>query len=225
MDAMNARACRRCGSRCIVPIQYGFGWGRSGGADPQYGGHVLNSENPELQCLQCGSAFGGLLDGLGVDTRDSPRAQRWQNVAFFTPNRIYKGENVKAKPDTTQPFLVIAGGTPKEWHPPTLWLVNPTDVAMTEIHVETGGHYSDPDVGVVESKGHPKDVDRLDPAAMLALEEIDDDELYDFVVWWRIEYTSGGERRRQMFSLFKNQDAIWTESIPVLNRPGWLIRK
>lgn len=220
---MNARACRRCGSRCIVPIQYGFGWGPSGGADPQYGGHVLNPDNPEWQCLQCGSAFGGLLPAQCADTVEPRRAALWQNVVLLTPNRIYRGKNLETRPDITQPFLVIAGDG-IERKIPKLWLVNPTDSAMTEIHVETGGHYSDPDVGVVEAKGTPKDFDRLDAARALAIEETDDAELDEFVVWWRIEYTIDRDRRGRTFSLFKNQDAIWTESVPVLDSPGWLIR-
>jgi hypothetical protein len=101
-------------------------------------------------------------------------------------------------------------------------LVNPTAADLIDVVVQTGGHYSDDSVGVVESTAKDKTFGRVAAGAWTEIEHPEQDELDEFVVWWKIAH--GHEvRTSTMFALFKGRDAIGCAAVPVLGGPGALI--
>jgi hypothetical protein len=131
--------------------------------------------------------------------------------------------------DTTQPFLVLVERAPNPKYPANwklqLLLVNPTDVEMTDVRIETGGHYSDPDMGVVESKGKPKQFDIVAPGTFVVVEQEDPDELADFVIWWSVTYESSGRKQTFHFSLHKGTDGVAIPDIPIVGGEGELMQR
>jgi len=80
-------------------------------------------------------------------------------------------------------------------------------------------------MGVVESKGEPKNFDTVAPGTFLIVEQEDPDELVDFVIWWSVEYESGGEKQVLRFSLHKGGDGVLVSDIPIVGGEGELMQR
>jgi hypothetical protein len=131
--------------------------------------------------------------------------------------------------DTSQPFLALVLRAPNPKYPRTgtlqLLLVNPTDSEMTDVGIETGGHYSDADMGVVESKGKSKRYAAVAARTFVVVEEPDPGELSDFVIWWAVTYESSGQKQKLQFSLFKDSDGVAIHNVPIVGGEGELIQR
>ena len=130
--------------------------------------------------------------------------------------------------DLARPFLAytIVGGEARRRDPFARIegrLVNPTTDALRDVTVETGGNYSDVELGVSTSTSKAKHFDVVEPLGSLVVESTDIEEYYEFVIWWEIAYATAGIRVRRTFSLFKNRNGIDTPHIPILGRPGTLV--
>ena len=123
--------------------------------------------------------------------------------------------------NTAEPFLVLRRGL--EAGHSSVVLVNPTSTDMRAIVVATGGWYGDEDLGVIHSTAKDKTFPVLAAASSMEIEQPYDDELVDFVIWWRIEY--GEPRQTLAFGLFKHQDLDGAPDLPVLGGPGALIQR
>jgi hypothetical protein len=129
--------------------------------------------------------------------------------------------------DVTQPFLVLAYApiSPKRLKVliSTVFLVNPTDLDIENVVVDTGGHFSDPDMGVVEASGAVKRFARLNAHGAVPIEQPDPDELYEFVCTWDVKYECAPELLR--FSLTHGRDGVEIADVPVLGGRGELIQR
>ena len=129
--------------------------------------------------------------------------------------------------DVTQPFLVLASAPISSRRPEvlitTVFLVNPTQVDIEDIEVDTGGHFSDPDMGVVEASGTAKQFARLNVHSAVVIEQPDSEEIYEFVCTWDVKYSGAPELLR--FSLAHGRDGIAIPDVPVLGGPGELIQR
>ncbi|HEY1682822.1 MAG TPA: hypothetical protein VGF98_14345 [Candidatus Tumulicola sp.] len=129
--------------------------------------------------------------------------------------------------DVTQPFLVLACAPISPKCPKalitTVFLVNPTELDIENIEVETGGHFSDPDMGVVEATGTVKRFARLNAHGAVIIEQADPDELYEFVCTWDVKYEGAAELLR--FSLTHGRDGVAIADVPVLGGRGDLIQR
>jgi hypothetical protein len=103
-------------------------------------------------------------------------------------------------------------------------LVNPTTTDMRDIVVATGGWYSDDELGVINSTAKDKTFPVLAAGSFMEIEKPDDDELGEFVIWWRISY--GEPRQTLAFGLFKRRDFVGAPDLsPLLGGPGALIQR
>jgi hypothetical protein len=134
--------------------------------------------------------------------------------------------NEKTKFDTSRPFIAIVpgeeeGGYFERTH--GVYLVNPLDEPLTNVYEHIGGFFSD-DGGVIEAtpKTHgPYDVQSH---SVLRLEVSSEDELDEFVCWWRISYDLGGEHHEVHFSAGKGlRGAKLADVCPILNRRAFLV--
>lgn len=107
-------------------------------------------------------------------------------------------------------------------HTPII-LVNPTDRELTDVRIESGGFYTDETLGVVHSNARPKELGRIGAYSYVLLEDAADEELGDFVVWWRVSHGLESPRLTLKFGLFKGRGAIGMADVPVLGTAGSLI--
>lgn len=96
---------------------------------------------------------------------------------------------------------------------------------MTDVRIETGGHYSDADMGVVESTGKPKHFDSVAPITFVVVEQEDPDELADFIVWWNVTYEVHGQKQTLSFALHKLIDGVAIEDVPIVGGEGELMQR
>lgn len=116
------------------------------------------------------------------------------------------------------------GPTQTPSHTPIV-LVNPTDLDLYEVRIETGGYVSDDTLGVLKSDAPPKELGGLKARNYIQIEDADDEELFEFVIWWHVSYVVGGTRAALRFSLFKGTGGIDVPNVPVLGAPGVAIER
>lgn len=133
---------------------------------------------------------------------------------------VQNGEkDTKTWTNIAEPFLATRAGR-DDRHTRVL-LVNPTGYDLTDVRIETGGHYSD-DAGVAQATGTPKTFERVAAGGWVEVEEPDDDELEEFVVWWTVSF-AGTPAATLHFALFKGRDGVGIADVPVVGGGGALI--
>jgi hypothetical protein len=120
--------------------------------------------------------------------------------------------------DLTEPFLAIRGSERIGYH--EIRLVNPTDADLVNVVIKTGGWVGADEDGVLQSTADDKLISIVPAHDAVRMEEPDDDELGDFVIWWKITYA--GREAPLDFSLFKNSNRMSAKEIPVVGK-SWLL--
>ncbi len=120
--------------------------------------------------------------------------------------------------DLTEPFLAIGRSERKGYH--EIRLVNPTDADLIDVVIKSGGWVGTDEDGVLQSTADDKSISLVAAHDAVRMEEPDDDELSDFVIWWKITYA--GREAPLDFSLFKNTNRMSAKEIPVVGK-AWLL--
>jgi hypothetical protein len=128
--------------------------------------------------------------------------------------------------DTGVPFLAVRREVDGGYFRPTnaVYLVNPLSVALCNVKVSTGGHYSDVDLGVTTVEG--KEKPSLDLAALSAakIEMTSDDEFDEVNIWWTVCFEVDGITTTRDFATSKRLENVQSvDEVPVLGKPGKLI--
>ena len=123
--------------------------------------------------------------------------------------------------DTTQPFLAICALDAVNG----VYFINPTGEVLGNITATTGGLLH---TGEEATPAQPGAValGTCSPASVVLVETTGDREFAAFACWWTFEFDESGVRHTLRFAARRYlSDALACERLPVLERPGLVVRR